>query len=158
MQEAGGGGLEVRRVAAEEVRPLRHEVLRRGLPLASATLPGDDHPLAAHVAVLAIGAQSTAEIVSVGSVFPDPPPWAPDTSDAWRIRGMATTQAMRGRGFGSRVLEALCDHARSHGGGLIWCHARVGALGFYRRARFEVTADTFDDGIALHQSMWRALD
>jgi GNAT superfamily N-acetyltransferase len=140
-------------VAAEEVRPLRHEVLRAGQPFSATYYPGDDHPLAAHVAVRS----EEFGVVAVGSVCPDPPPWAPDKLHAWRIRGMATQDRFRGRGLGGRVLAALTEHAASNAGELLWCHARVRARDFYRRAGFESIGEVFDDGIAQHQSMQKTL-
>jgi len=70
---------------------------------------------------------------------------------------MATKDEMRGRGLGTLVLDALIEHARASGGEIIWCHARIGALDFYRRAGFVTIGDAFDDGLALHNSMWRDL-
>lgn len=124
------------------------------MPAASARFPGDDHPLAAHVAALD-GPDRT--VVAVGSVYPDPPPWAPGDAGAWRIRGMATREGWRHRGLGAEVLAALLAHAGRHGGTMVWCHARVGARPFYRRHGFVALGDPFDDGVAVHQSMWRAL-
>jgi len=145
--------LRLEHVSATEVRPLRNEVLRPGQPLSSTHFDGDDHPLAAHVAIRL----GETEIVSVGSVFPDSPPWEPESEGAWRIRGMATKDRVRGRGLGRRVLHALIEHASDHGGTLVWCHARVGAIDFYGEAGFATLGEVFDDGVALHQSMWRLL-
>lgn len=145
--------LTVEHVTAADVRPLRTEVLRAGQPPSSTCFDGDDHPLAAHVAARS----DVTGIVSVGSVYPDPAPWEPDRQGAWRIRGMATSEPARGKGLGRRVLDALMEHAMAHDGDLIWCNARTGALDFYRKAGFETVGEEFDDGIALHQSMRRAL-
>ena len=139
------------------IRPLRHEVLRPGLPEGSTRFRGDDHPLALHVAVRAVTAGRTDDVLSVGTVFPDPPPWEPGRTDAWRIRGMATKGDFRGQGFGRSVLDALLAHAVDHGGTFVWCHARLGALDFYRHTGFVTIGDVFDDGVAIHQSMWRTL-
>ena len=140
-------------VAPALVRPLRAEVLRPGLPETSTHFRGDDLPLACHLAAFGTG----REVVAVGTIFPDPPPWDVDRPDAWRIRGMATTERCRGRGLGRGVLDGLVAHAVEHGATLVWCHARVGALAFYRRAGFDTVGDPFDDGIALHQSMQRVI-
>ncbi len=153
----------IERVDASLTRPLRQEVLRRGYPASSTTYPGDDDTRTAHfcLRLLAAGkapSKNCADgIVAVGTVLADAPPWDPERPEAWRIRGMATHPDFRGHGYGSIVLEALIDHARSSGGHVIWCHARVDALGLYRRAGFEPIGDVFDDGFAIHQSMWRSL-
>ncbi len=115
-------------------------------------MPDDDHPLARHVAVY-LG----DELVSVGSVLPGDPPWAPERRPGWRIRGMATREGFRGRGLGNVVLTDLIDYAGDHGGDVIWCNARMGAPRFYARAGFVTHGDVFvTEGID-HIHMWRSL-
>ena len=70
--------------------------------------------------------------MAVGTVLVEPPPWEPARADGWRIRGMATRPDLRGRGLGGLVLDALVDHIAGHGGGLLWCNARVTALTWVR--------------------------
>lgn len=148
----GPADVSISRVGPDAVRPLRLAVLRAGMALADTLFEGDDHPQVAHVAASAGG-----EIVSVGTVFPDPMPWDSDRSGSWRIRGMATDGGWRGQGLGGRVLDALLAHAVGGGGSVIWCHARQGAWDFYARAGFTPHGDVFDDGLAVHRSMWRDL-
>jgi predicted GNAT family N-acyltransferase len=132
------------------VRPLRMSVLRRGRPPEASVYPGDDHPQACHIA-----ARLGTEVVGVGTIFPDTSPWAPDRADAWRIRGMATREGLRGRGVGHRVLGALIDHAVSGGGRFIWCEARVGAKTLYGRFGFAVQGEPFMVDEVEHVHMWR---
>jgi predicted GNAT family N-acyltransferase len=115
-------------------------------------MPLDDHPLAHHVATYLDG-----EVVSVGSVLPDPPPWSPGRSDAWRVRGMATRAAHWGRRYGQMVLSDLIAHAQGHGGSLVWCNARVAAFSFYERAGFAARGEIFDAEGVEHIAMWRTL-
>jgi predicted GNAT family N-acyltransferase len=146
------GPATVRPVDVTLVRPLRIEVLRPGRPPEASVLPGDDHPLARHVAVYLDG-----DVVSVGTVFPDPAPWKPERGDAWRVRGMATRDGLRGRRLGHLVLSALIDHATANGGRFIWCEARIGATGFYARSGFVVEGESFILEEIEHFHMWRDL-
>jgi GNAT superfamily N-acetyltransferase len=146
--------VRIEQVPAERVRPLRLLVLRTGREPGSTIFEGDDHPDVAHVAAVDT---ASGDVVAVGTVFPDPVPWDPGRAGAWRIRGMATAEGRRGRGIGARVLEALLAHARAGGGAVIWCHAREGAWEFYERAGFAAHGEAFDDGLAVHRSMWREL-
>ena len=141
-----------RPVDVSVVRPLRGEVLRAGRPPEASVLPGDDHPLARHVAV-SVGGQ----VVSVGSVLPEPPPWDLGRQAAWRIRGMATRDGHRGRGLGHEVLTDLIDHARARGGAVIWCSARTPARGFYARSGFVPVGEAFVTEGVDHVHMWRDL-
>jgi GNAT superfamily N-acetyltransferase len=145
--------LRIAHVDAETVRPLRLSMLRHGRPANDAVFEGDDHPRIAHVAAF----DADGEVVAVGTVFPEAAPWAPDETGAWRIRGMATAEGWRSHGIGGRVLDALLAHAREGGGTVIWCHAREGAWAFYERAGFAALGESFDDGLAVHRSMWRSL-
>ncbi len=121
---------DVRPIALEQTRALRHAILRPHEPidaLVAAEPPG------AHAA----GAFDGEELVAVGFVFPDERP------GSWRVRGMATAPAARGRGAGGAVLDALVAHAHRHGASRIWCNARSPARGFYERAGFRVCSDEF---------------
>jgi GNAT superfamily N-acetyltransferase len=150
-----GEAVTVEVVVAPVVRPLRHAVLRPGWPDAESVYLGDDHPSAAHVAVRA---QDAGEVLAVGTVLPEASPWEPEVP-AWRIRGMAAQERRRGEGLGKLVLEALIDHVSAHGGGVLWCNARIKASTFYQRAGFETRGDTFDlPGIGEHRQMWRLVE
>jgi GNAT superfamily N-acetyltransferase len=70
---------------------------------------------------------------------------------------MATRADARSQGYGRAVLDVLLAHAVAHGGVVVWCHARVGALEFYRRAGFGEVGELFDDGFGPHRSMSRPL-
>ena len=150
-------------VDAQVVRPLRRAVLRPQLPAGQSEYPADDDPQSAHVAVRLTGhlveARADArgaEVLAVGTVLLGPPPWEPRRVDGWRVRGMATRPDARGRGLGGLVLRALLDHVAAHEGGLVWCNARVPALGLYGRAGFVARGDVFDmPGIGPHMCMWR---
>lgn len=163
-------------VDAQVVRPLRRAVLRPDQSAEHAEYPADDHPLSAHAAVRhpeprdpeprrpeprrpePLGRAHDADVVAVGSVLPEAPPWEPGRGDGWRVRGMATRPDSRRHGFGSLVLEALVHHVAAHGGGLVWCNARVPAQCLYARAGFVIRGEVFDiPGIGPHVHMWRTV-
>jgi GNAT superfamily N-acetyltransferase len=146
--------VRVERVPASVTYPLRQQVLRPYQDLADLVLPGDDDPSSAHVAVRDDGGR----VVATGTVRREAPPWAPGRGDAWRLRGMATAPGHRGRGVGAAVLAELLDHVAGHGGGLVWCNARLPARRFYERAGFVVRGDEWDDpDIGPHVAMHRDL-
>jgi len=74
--------------------------------------------------------------LAVGTVILEAP--------GWRVRGMATAPAVRGRGLGALVLAALIDHARAQGAELIWCAARPRAVPLYERAGFVPEGEQYD--------------
>ena len=146
--------IHVRPITAAETRPLRSAVLRPGQPASSLVYPGDDAPGSFHA-----GAVVNGEIVGIATVYPEPMPLAAETeldpANAFRLRGMATRPDLQGTGVGRAVLARCIEHAAEARADLLWCNARVSALGFYRRLGFETVGDTFEiAGIGPHVVMW----
>jgi GNAT superfamily N-acetyltransferase len=127
----------VRPVSAAQVRELRHALLRPFEPPEKIVYFGDELPDTLHA-----GAFEGDAFVGIASVCREPMPGSPD-ADAWRLRGMATVPAARGRGFGRALLEACFAHIRARGGTLLWCNARVVALGFYAHLGFVAQGEAF---------------
>jgi predicted GNAT family N-acyltransferase len=126
-------------------------VLRTNERIEQLALPGDDDPDTCHVAALT----ASHEVVGTANVRLEPPPWEPDAESAWRLRGVATRQELRGRGIGGRLLDAVLTHIAIRGGGLVWCFARVPALRFYQRAGFVTRGEPWTDpDLGPHIAMW----
>lgn len=146
--------MQIRPISAAETRPLRADILRPGQPPESLVYPGDDAPDSFHA-----GAFLGGVLVGIASVYPEPlpidlPDLAPNS--AFRLRGMATRPELQGQGLGRAVLEGCLTHVRDAGAEVLWCNARTGALGFYRRLGFETVGDKFEiEGIGPHYVMWR---
>jgi len=121
----------IRPVELAQTRELRQAVLRPHQTLAD---------LAAHepTDAFAVGAFDADALVAVGLIGPDGGP------GEWRIRGMATAPAVRGRGAGTAVLEALLRHAAAAGARRVWCNARTPARTLYERAGLHVVSDEFE--------------
>lgn len=144
--------MQIEAVSAEDVRPLRHAVLRPGQPAESAIFAGDESPGTLHVA-----ARVDGQIASVGSILREPYPDGAGADD-WRLRGMATTPALRGQGLASAVLGRCIEHVTSNGGSRVWCAARPAATQLYERFGFKVARSDFEvHGIGAHQLMSREL-
>ena len=140
----------IRRVTAEEVRPLRHTVLRPGQAFEETVYPGDD-------AGVHLAAFDGERLVGIASLYEE------DRLDGraggWRLRGMATDAGVRGAGFGASLLAGCVEHVAGAGGSELWCNARMAAVGFYRRAGFEVVSEEFDvPGIGPHVVMTRPVN
>jgi GNAT superfamily N-acetyltransferase len=143
---------EIRRISEEETRPLRLAILRPGQPPSALSYRGDDGPDTLHVGAFRDGVQ-----VGVASVYREPKPGVPDPG-TWRLRGMATVAEVRRQGVGSELLNACIQHARSHGGALMWFNAREGAVKFYEANGFAKVGDRFDlEDLGPHYVMQRAI-
>lgn len=145
--------ISVRRVDAATTRPLRQHVLRPHQTLDELVSPGETAPGAAWFAAAREG-----EVVGTVGLLPEPSPDHPDANQPVRLRGMATSPDMRGRGLGRVMLAAALDHARSAGADLLWCSARTPARDFYRGAGFVETSEIYDvEQIGPHVRMALAL-
>jgi GNAT superfamily N-acetyltransferase len=134
-------GLRVRSCSAGEVVALRQAVLRPHQTVAEVRLETGGHARVAHFCAEDEG----GGVVCVASVWREAPPWLLDATDSWRLRGMATAPEWRGRGAGSAVLATVLAHVAAAGGGLLWCTARLGAVGFYERAGMVTKGDRWDE-------------
>jgi GNAT superfamily N-acetyltransferase len=142
--------LRIARADASTVRPLRQLVLRPGRS------PGDVAYHADSVATHFAAYDFADEVVGVATVFPQPYPLTGEAG--WRLRGMAVAEHARGSGCGARLLIAVLDHVTAEGGAMLWCNARVSALGFYQRYGLSVDSEVFQvPGGGPHHRMRRAL-
>lgn len=145
------GLIQVKTVDPATTRGIRRTILRPHQSLEE--LAGEEDPGAVWFA--AVG--DDEEVVGSVSIAPESDP---DTGQAhaFRIRAMATTETMRGRGLGAVLLDAALEHARGQGGGYVWCSARTSAGGFYRNAGFVETSPPYDvEHIGEHVRMGRRL-
>ena len=140
--------VEVRTVAAAEVLPLRHAVLRAGWPVDSAVFAGDDTPTTKHFAAF-----RKAKLLAVASVFQMEMPEHRGVS-AMQLRGMATAPVARGTGLGRALVAASIEFAKKNEIGLLWCNARTEAAGFYSKLGFQTVGPEFDiPGVGPHFRM-----
>lgn len=147
--------IRVERVPAGVTFRLRREVLRPHETYDELMLPGDDDPDTGHFAAF----DEDGNVVGTSTVRREAPPWDPGQQQAWRLRGMATADGLRGKGIGAEVLAATIDHVAREGGGILWCNARTPAVEFYRRSGFETRGDVWEQPmIGPHIVMLRWVD
>jgi GNAT superfamily N-acetyltransferase len=123
-------------VSTEHVRPLRRAILL-DKQSDSCQFRGDDDPTTLHLAVY-----QAERIVAVATVCREALPGSQDET-AWRLRGVAVEEHLRGWGFGRTLMKVCFDHARRHGGSLAWCTARETARGFYEALGFASSSPPF---------------
>lgn len=127
---------ELVEITAQDTHPLRLAVLRFDTPTKVVEFPEDGWPGALH-----LGLRVEGELVAVSS-------WVPREHEgraAVQLRGMATSRAVQGRGYGGVLLEGGCARMAARGETLVWANARDAALAFYLRHGFEVVGDGFVD-------------
>ena len=82
-------------------------------------------------------------LVGVVRFSPAPCPWR-EARAPWQLRGMATDPAVRGTGAGRALVAEGLARVAALGGDLVWCDARLAAVGFYERMGFTVVTEQFD--------------
>ena len=130
--------MEIRPITAGQARTVRLPVLRAGMAPDSAVFDRDDDSGTRH-----LGAFEGERLVGVATFFAEPCPQRPGVH-AWRLRGMATLDDMRGRGAGSALVAEGVRIAREDRAGVLWCNARVTAIGFYEKLGFAIEGSAFD--------------
>jgi predicted GNAT family N-acyltransferase len=134
--------MRVERVPLSVILPLRHAILRPGLPLATANFDGDDAPGTDHWACFDASGAVTAVLSVMDAPFPDAP------GPARQLRGMAS--ATPGSGAGS----ALIAEVQRRDPRPMWCNARLRAVPFYARHGWTVVSPCFDiAGVGPHHRM-----
>src|SRR5262249_57409241 len=99
---------------------------------------GEEAPSPRHFAVFMA---ANAAPVGCASFMAVPFEGAP----AFQLRGMATRATCVRRGVGTALLRAAEPAVVGESGvRLLWCNARLAAVPFYRRLRWEGVSDVFD--------------
>ncbi|GAA4845117.1 GNAT family N-acetyltransferase [Kitasatospora terrestris] len=70
---------------------------------------------------------------------------------------LAVVKAARGTGLGARLVRAIEQAGREHGGTELELHAQVQALGFYERLGYTAEGPVYDDAGIPHRTMTRTL-
>ena len=134
-----GTEMVIRPARWEEILDLRHAVLRHGLPREEAMFAGDDELTSRHCGAF-------CGDVAVGCATFHASQW--EDEPAWQLRGMATLPDYRGKGIGRAVLDEmeadLTAGAATGPGALLWCNARVPAVGFYQTMGWRVVSGQFE--------------
>ncbi|MGY1805419.1 GNAT family N-acetyltransferase [Blastococcus sp. SYSU D00922] len=134
-------------VAADLTYPLRQAVLRPDG--GDVVWAGDEDPATFHLAART----ADGRVVGVVRFSPAACPWR-SAEHPWQLRGMATDAAVRGSGAGRALVVAGLEAVAARGGDLLWCDARVAAIGFYERMGFTVVTEPYDKpGIGPHRGM-----
>lgn len=139
----------IRFIQADDVLPVRNEVLREGkLTLEQCRFPGDDAEGAFH-----LGYFNNDQLVCIATFFPKN--YDGYAGKAYQLRGMATLESYRSKGIGNQLVNFAVVYLRGQKANYIWCNARKNALRFYGNLGFEVISDEFEvPNIGPHRVMY----
>jgi GNAT superfamily N-acetyltransferase len=124
-------------IQADDVLPIRNEVLREGrLTLEECRFPTDIIKGAFH-----LGYFENEKLVCIASFHPQK--HGKYSGTGYQLRGMATLENYRSKGIGNQLVNFAIDYLKGQKINYIWCNARVNALKFYQAIGFEVISDQF---------------
>tara|TARA_B100000945_G_C20269880_1_gene543392 strand:+ start:446 stop:886 length:441 start_codon:yes stop_codon:yes gene_type:complete len=140
------------KVSSEKIRPLRHKALRQGKPYSTTGYLRDLEPDTLHLAVLV-----KKEIVTCATFYPEEFKKA-ENINAYRLRGMATSNEHRRKGYGKKIMKEAIDLLKQKKCDLLWCNARLVALDFYKSLGFITTGKIFEiKDIGPHYVMYKKI-
>lgn len=133
--------IDIRRAQLSEIVPLRHEVLRAGLPVSEAIFAGDELPSSRHYGAF-VGAEGAVRTVGCATLHAS----AWEDRRAWQLRGMATAPDFRRCGVGKMMLLRMQNDllAEPDLPRFLWCNARTPAIAFYQSLGWQVVSEVFD--------------
>ncbi|GAA4328183.1 GNAT family N-acetyltransferase [Mucilaginibacter gynuensis] len=139
----------VKFIKVEELLPIRNEVLREGkLTNEECIFSGDELEGAFH-----LGYYIGDELACVASFHPKG--YGEFHGTGYQLRGMATIEKYRGKGYGNQLLNFAIVYLRGQKANYMWCNARKLASGFYLNMGFEIVSPEFEiAGIGPHYVMY----
>ncbi len=143
--------IEIKSITAEETYPIRKAELRRNVSL-SHKMNGDEEEDTLHLGLFQEG-----DLLGIVSLMRSSLPSFAEQPQ-YQIRGMATSSAHQGRGYGKMLLAEAEKRLKALGVEFVWCNARVVALDFYRQMGYSVLGSVFElPEIGPHYKMYKRL-
>ena len=144
--------MKIEYIDSKKIRLLRHKVLRKGKPFSTTSYNRDKDKNTIHLACI-----EKNRIVTCATFYPEKTNLI-DSKNAYRLRGMATDENYRRKGYGKKIMEQSFIELTNKKCDLLWCNARIRALEFYKSIGFKTKGEKFNIGdIGDHYYMYKRL-
>jgi len=144
--------IEINKVDAEDIRPLRHSELRKGQDFSSTAYLKDYKEGTFHMA-----GNLDCKIVTCATFYAEKSVKI-KSNNAYRLRGMATSHRFQRKGYARKLMLESFEELKERGSDMVWCNARLIAVDFYRSLGFKISGDLFNiDGIGPHYYMYKKI-
>jgi ribosomal protein S18 acetylase RimI-like enzyme len=131
--------MEVKRIQPEQAYDLRLRVLwPHKEKRENCVVDIDNSEDAIH-----LGTFDGERIVAIGSLFRSDTPKIAHT-EKYRLRAMATDPEYRGQHAGEMLVRKAIEILRSKSIDVLWCDARLNAIGFYEKIGFKVIDEVYE--------------
>jgi predicted GNAT family N-acyltransferase len=144
--------VNIRKVDAEIIRPLRHSELRKGQDFSTTSYLKDYEIDTFHMAYI-----SNEKIVTCATFYPEKSTKI-KSKNAYRLRGMATDSNFQRKGYASDLMAESFKKLKNRDCDMVWCNARLVAVNFYKSVGFKITGNLFNiEGIGPHYYMYKEI-
>ena len=144
--------MDVKKVTAKDIRPLRNLVLRPNLPIETTYYDLDDDINTFHLASI-----MDNTIISIGTFYPENDIEL-QTKNGYRLRGMATHPKFRRKSAATKLMKESFVLLKEKKCDILWCNARFVAVEFYKSLGFKITGKIFDiPSIGPHYKMYKSV-
>ena len=144
--------MEIKVVAAKDIRPLRNLVLRPNLPIETTYYDLDNDMKTFHLASIIDNT-----IISIGTFYPENDIEL-QTKNGYRLRGMATHPKFRRKSAATKLMKESFVLLKEKKCDILWCNARLVAVEFYKSLGFKITGKIFDiPSIGPHYKMYKSV-
>ncbi len=129
--------IRVVKIEAKDTYEIRNKILRPHQAIDKCQYPGDLDSTTAHYGVF-----ERRGIVGILSIYKVQNKKI-DIPDSWQLRAMATSEDVRGKGYGLKLLQEAESYVKTYEAKCIWANSRLGAVGFYKRSGYSSMGDEF---------------
>ena len=144
--------MDIKVVAAKDIRPLRNLVLRPNLPIDTTYYDLDNDIETFHLASI-----MDNTIISIGTFYPENDIEL-QTKNGYRLRGMATHPKFRRKSAATKLMKESFVLLKEKKCDVLWCNARLVAVEFYKSLGFKITGKIFDiPSIGPHYKMYKSV-
>jgi ribosomal protein S18 acetylase RimI-like enzyme len=144
--------VEINKVEAEKIRPLRHSELRKGQDYSTTSYLKDYEDGTFHMACIA-----DYKIVTCATFYAQKS-MKIKSNNAYRLRGMATDSQLQRKGYARNLMLESFKELKKRDCDMVWCNARLVAVNFYKSVGFKIIGELFDiEAIGPHYYMYKEI-
>jgi predicted GNAT family N-acyltransferase len=144
--------VEINKVDAEKIRPLRHSELRKGQDFSTTSYLKDYEEGTFHMACIV-----DDKIVTCATFYAQTSIKI-KSNQAYRLRGMATDSQFQRKGYARNLMIESFKELKKRNCDMVWCNARLVAVSFYESLGFKIKGDLFDIAeIGPHYYMYKEI-
>ena len=129
---------QVKEITARDCYPIRQQVLWQHKEIDQCGIAADLESSAFHLGVF-----HEDELVCIGSFFSQKNPNFREPNQ-YRLRAMATLPSFQKKGTAKLLLSLAFQKLRSDSQKILWCDARIVAVGFYERLGFLSYGESYE--------------